>query len=92
MNLEMLSKHKPWLTSSKNPLEFPIKKVWELYVDGSATRQGAGGGVVLISPEKDELEFAVRFQFRASNNEVRYEELLQGLRLAERAGAKHLLV
>lgn len=31
------------------------EKEGELYVDGSATKHGAGAGIVLISPEKDEL-------------------------------------
>lgn len=63
-------------------------RVWELDVDGSATRQGKGVGTILISSIKEELDFAVRFHFWASNNEDEYEALLQGLRLAEQAEAK----
>lgn len=38
-------------------------RVNELYVDGSATKKGPRAGIILVSPDKDELEFAVRFQF-----------------------------
>lgn len=62
-------------------------------MDGSVTRQGARAGIVLINPDNDELEFMVRFQFQASNNESEYEEaLLQGIRLTEQAEAKCSLV
>lgn len=52
------------------------EKEWELYVDGSASKHGAGAGIILSSPKRDELEFAIRFQFKASNNEAEYEALL----------------
>lgn len=48
---------------------------WKIYVHGSSTKLGAGGGKVLESPKK-ELEYAVRFQFKASNNEAEYEAVL----------------
>lgn len=61
------------------------EKDCELYVDISATKHGAGAGIMLVSPKSDELEFAIKFQYKASNNEAEYEALLQGLRLAEKA-------
>lgn len=66
------------------------EREWKLYMDGSATRYGAGARIVLISPEEDELEFAIKLQYKASNNEAEYEAFLQGLRLAEKAGAKRV--
>lgn len=39
---------------------------------------------------EQELEFAIKLQYKASNNEAEYEALLQGLRLAEKAGAKRI--
>lgn len=62
------------------------EKEWELYMDGSATKHGAGAGIVLVNPERDELEFAIRTHFKASNNEAEYEALLQGLHLAKKTG------
>ncbi|XP_024024918.1 uncharacterized protein LOC112092599 [Morus notabilis] len=39
-------------------------------------------GVLLISPEGHKITSAVRFKFKASNNEAEYEALITGLRLA----------
>lgn len=43
---------------------------WEVYVDGSSTKQGDGVGVLLISPDKDEMEFVIKYHFKTSNNEA----------------------
>ncbi|CAL9017597.1 unnamed protein product, partial [Prunus brigantina] len=65
---------------------------WTLYVDGSSNRQGSGAGLVLKTPDHTTIEYAIRFQFRASNNEPEYEALLAGLRLAQHMGAERLLI
>ncbi|KAM1251479.1 hypothetical protein ACFX2J_039601 [Malus domestica] len=59
---------------------------WSLYVDGSSNQQGCGAGLVLTTPEKVAMEYALRFKFKASNNEAEYEALLAGLRLAKHLG------
>uniref|UniRef100_A0A2N9GJI0 RNA-directed DNA polymerase n=1 Tax=Fagus sylvatica TaxID=28930 RepID=A0A2N9GJI0_FAGSY len=68
------------------------KKGWVLYVDGAANSRGSGLGIVLISPEGELLEQAVRLGFSASNNEAEYEALLYGLRAAKRLGADPLTI
>ncbi|CAL9031392.1 unnamed protein product [Prunus brigantina] len=55
-------------------------------------RQGCGAGLVLISPDKVVLEYALRFKFHASNNEAEYEALLAGLRLAKEMGARQIQI
>ncbi|CAL9011686.1 unnamed protein product, partial [Prunus brigantina] len=55
-------------------------------------RQGCGAGLVLISPDKVVLEYALRFKFHASNNEAEYEALLAGLRLAKEMGAMQIQI
>ncbi|KAK3009513.1 hypothetical protein RJ639_014098 [Escallonia herrerae] len=55
---------------------------WLLYVDGSSKIDGGGAGLMLISLEKFMIEYALHFDFRASNNEAEYEALLVGIRLA----------
>ncbi|KAI5350552.1 hypothetical protein L3X38_003443 [Prunus dulcis] len=42
----------------------------------------SGAGIVLTSPDDTEVEYALRFQFKAINNEAKYKALLAGLRLA----------
>ena len=67
-------------------------KKWELFVDGASNSKGSGAGIVLISPEGQTLEQAVRLKFTASNNEAEYEALLIGLRTAKKLDATHLQV
>ena len=37
---------------------------WVMYFDGAFSRQGAGAGVVLISPTQDKLYYAVQLCFQ----------------------------
>ncbi|XP_021754890.1 uncharacterized protein LOC110720188 [Chenopodium quinoa] len=62
-------------------------QVWKVFVDGNATATKCGAGVICQSPEGDKFEYALRFQFQASNNEAEYEALLAGLRMCKVAGA-----
>ncbi|KAL0294861.1 UNVERIFIED_CONTAM: hypothetical protein Sangu_2515400 [Sesamum angustifolium] len=55
---------------------------WLLHVDGSSTLTANGVGVVLTSPERDELEYALHINFKASNNEAKYESLIASIRIA----------
>ncbi|KAL0456044.1 UNVERIFIED_CONTAM: Ribonuclease HI [Sesamum latifolium] len=64
---------------------------WLLHVDGSSTIQGSGAGIVITSPQGEDLEFAIKFDFKASNNEAEYEALIAGMKMAHEAGARHLL-
>ncbi|KAL0444156.1 UNVERIFIED_CONTAM: hypothetical protein Slati_2138300 [Sesamum latifolium] len=63
---------------------------WLLYVDGLSTHAGRGAGSVLISPEGDELDFALRLDFRALNNKVEYKALIVGIKIAINAGVHNL--
>ncbi|KAL0375603.1 UNVERIFIED_CONTAM: hypothetical protein Scaly_0677900 [Sesamum calycinum] len=56
---------------------------WLLHVDGSSTLADSSAGVVLTSPEGDEIEYAIHFDFNASNNEAEYEALIVGVRSTE---------
>ncbi|KAL5753025.1 hypothetical protein ACOSP7_023200 [Xanthoceras sorbifolium] len=60
---------------------------WKLHVDGSSNSHGSGAGVVLTTPDQDEVECALRFDFKATNNVAEYEALLAGLRVATALGA-----
>ena len=66
--------------------------VWQAYTDGASNKYGSGAGVVLRTPEGVDLERAVAFKLKASNNEAEYEALILGLHLAEICGASKLVV
>jgi ribonuclease HI len=66
---------------------------WTMYFDGSKRFQGAGAGVVLISPQGDKLKYVLRMSFpQASNNEAEYEALLHGMKRAKACGATRLKI
>ncbi|KAL0433158.1 UNVERIFIED_CONTAM: hypothetical protein Slati_2650100 [Sesamum latifolium] len=66
-------------------------QVWLLHVDRSSTTQDSGAGIVITSPQGEDLEFTIKFGFKASNNEAKYEALVIGMRMAHEAGTRHLL-
>ena len=63
-----------------------------MYYDGSLKLDGGGVGVLFISPKGEQLKYVFQIMFKVSNNEVEYEALLHGLRLAVSLGIKRLLV
>jgi ribonuclease HI len=59
-----------------------------MYFDRSKRVEGAGAGVVLISPQGDKLKYVLQMSFsQASNNEAGYEALLHEMRMAKACGA-----
>ncbi|KAK0588271.1 hypothetical protein LWI29_037037 [Acer saccharum] len=65
------------------------KKVfkWQLRVDGSSNTHGSGAGVVVSTLEGDSVECALRFDFKATNNQAEYEALIAGLKVCTVLGA-----
>ncbi|XP_071918740.1 uncharacterized protein [Coffea arabica] len=71
---------------SSLPADIQPGKPWVLFVDGTSSKEGSGAGLLLTSPTGEELTYALRFDFPASNNEAEYEALLTGLRIAHQMG------
>jgi ribonuclease HI len=65
-------------------------EIWIMYFDGSVMKEGAGVGLVFISPQGVRMEYMVRLHFSASNNAAEYEALINSLRIAVELGIKHL--
>jgi ribonuclease HI len=64
-----------------------------MYFDGSKRVQGAGAGVVLISPQGDKLKYILRMSFpQASNNKAEYEALLHEMKMSKACGATQLKI
>lgn len=59
-----------------------------MHVDGSSTSIATRGRVVLITPEKTKLEYAIRFGFEATNNKAEYELMIIRLCLARKLREK----
>nr|GEW05819.1 reverse transcriptase domain-containing protein [Tanacetum cinerariifolium] len=60
--------------------------------DASSYVDGSGAGLILTIPEGVKFNYALRFQFTASNNEAEYEALVAGLRIAARMGVQNVQV
>jgi ribonuclease HI len=78
----------------ENQLPTPTKRPehWVMYFDGSLNLEGAGAGVLLISPTGEQLKYVLQIFWKVSNNGAEYEALLHGLRLVVSLGIKRLLV
>ncbi|CAN1313709.1 Transposon Tf2-6 polyprotein [Linum perenne] len=65
---------------------------WELYVDGASSKNGAGAGIVLKSPQGILHETALRFSKARTNNAAEYGALIAGLKMAKSMGVSHLKI
>ncbi|XP_039822705.1 uncharacterized protein LOC120684907 [Panicum virgatum] len=62
-----------------------------MYFDGALNRDGAGAGVLFISPKGEQLKYVLQLLFKATNSAAEYEALIHGLRIAVTLDIKHLL-
>ncbi|GFY96586.1 hypothetical protein Acr_11g0008920 [Actinidia rufa] len=76
----------------KEPAQEKDLAHWILFVDGSSNQHGCGAGLVIRAPSGEQMEYAIRMGFKATNNEAEYEALLAGLRVATELGAQSLEV
>jgi ribonuclease HI len=63
-----------------------------MYFDGSLNIDGAGAGVLFVSPTKEQLRYILRIYFPASNNAAEYEACLHGTQIAVELSVKCLYV
>jgi hypothetical protein len=65
-------------------LQFEI--LWKMYFDGECAKCGSGVGVIFEGPTYKVYPHSSRFPFKCMNNVTEYEELVQGLLLAQENG------
>ena len=63
---------------------------WEVYVDGTSNQKGSGVGLVLVSPKKVVIEKSLRLDFSATNNEAKYEALVEVMAMVQKMGGKSI--
>ncbi|XP_076938454.1 uncharacterized protein LOC143606636 [Bidens hawaiensis] len=66
------------------------EQVWSLFTDGASNTEGSGSGLSLVNPKGHEFTYAIKLDFKSTNNEAEYEAFLAGLRIAKMLGVKHL--
>jgi ribonuclease HI len=50
-----------------------------MYFDGTLNLEGVGAGMLLISPQEEQLKYILQIHYKASNNGAEYEALNHGL-------------
>jgi len=60
--------------------------------DGACSSSGSGVGIVLVSPKNIMHLHTIRLEFACTNNEAKYEALIQGLVLMKEVNIEHLIL
>ena len=60
-----------------------LELTWVLYIDGASDVQGSRAGLILKNFEWIVIEYVLRFNFKASNNQAEYEALLTDLKIVK---------
>ncbi|XP_074290312.1 uncharacterized protein LOC141617041 [Silene latifolia] len=63
---------------------------WQMYFDGAARQDGAGAGVVFISPEKHLVPYSFILPELYTNNAAEYQALIISVQMALEMGCKDL--
>ena len=65
---------------------------WILHMDGASNAQRCSAGLMLIDIDGMVIEYALWFDFKASNNQTEYETLIVGLKIAKDLDVKYLRI
>ncbi|XP_076959919.1 uncharacterized protein LOC143636130 [Bidens hawaiensis] len=84
------NKEQECLVEQQIPTPTERDQVWSLFTDGASSGEGSGAGLRLVNPEGHEFIYAIKLDFKITNNEAEYEAFLAGLRIAKKLGVKHL--
>lgn len=74
------------MSNTPEAKELPREATWVAHVDGSSMNKKSEIGVVLVSPEGQKFQYAIKLDFVTTNNEVEYEAVLVGLSIAQEMG------
>ena len=79
--------------------EKPVKRsveqeneLWQMYFDGSSSKEGAGAGILLISHGGESLGLMYKLEFVTTNNATINEALMLGLKDAKDMGIQQIYV
>ena len=63
-----------------------------MHFDGAVNNQGAGIGVILITPEGKMIPMVKRLEFEVTNNQAKYEACIFGLEAMRSVEAKNVTI
>jgi ribonuclease HI len=78
--------------SPDHPISPQSSPVWKMFFDGASSSEGAGAGVVFISPCQEVVSLSYKLEFEATNNVAEYEALVLGMRAAKEMGIKEIAI
>jgi ribonuclease HI len=84
----LIRKH-PSPDHSISPQSSPV---WKMFFDGASSSEGAGAGVVFMSPCQEVVSLSYKLEFEATNNVAEYEALVLGMRAAKEMGIKEIAI
>ena len=79
-------------TEMQEPISADCLEHWTMYFNGALNIEGAGAGMLFVTPSRDGLCYVLRIHFLASNNVAEFEAALHGLCIAIELGVKCLMV
>ncbi|XP_076944372.1 uncharacterized protein LOC143614987 [Bidens hawaiensis] len=83
-------KVKECLFEQQPPTLLDESQQWTLFTDGASSGEGLGASIKLINPDGQEFTYAIKLNFKSTNNEAEYKAFLAGLRIAKKLGVKFL--
>ncbi|XP_074301034.1 uncharacterized protein LOC141632380 [Silene latifolia] len=63
---------------------------WQMYFDGAARQDGAGAGVVFVTPQNHIMPYAFTLTQLCTNNMAEYQALILGLQMAIEIGVRDM--
>ncbi|XP_076957280.1 uncharacterized protein LOC143632732 [Bidens hawaiensis] len=72
------------------PIPSDESQQWTLFTNEASSGEGSGAGLKLINPDGQEFTYAIKLNFKSTNNEAKYEAFLAGLRIVKKLGVKFL--
>ena len=60
----------------------------KLYVDSASNKRGSRVGLVVVSSEKITFKKSLRLSFSTTNNEAKYEALLERMAMVQKMGRR----
>jgi ribonuclease HI len=70
----------------------PNTSIWKMFFDGASSKEGAGAGIVFVSPTQESITLSYNIKFETTNNVAEYEALVMGLRDDKDMGIEELIV
>jgi ribonuclease HI len=84
----------PFQVRKQPSLDYPIPPptpfMWKMFFDGASSSEGAGAGVVFISPCQEAIALSYKMEFETTNNVAEYEALVLGMRATKEMGIKEI--